>query len=130
MPAPVTDYFPDSDEPAASTPADVQTQADAQPLPEEILAAGLIPLVGEASTTSVAAEGTTASVEATDTLSKEQQSDVVQEAPQVQMAVPEEPAPTSTSQGTGLDPSSTAALIQVVSSAGTCENYRSPVYHL
>lgn len=120
------DQLPDTDESAASTAADVQTQADAQPLPEEVLAAGLIPPDGGVSTISVAAEESTADADATDTLSKEQQTDVVQETPQVQIAVPEEPAPPSTSE---LDPNSTAALIQVFSSACTCQNSTSPVLH-
>lgn len=126
-PAHATDQLPDTGEPATSTPADVQTQADAQPLPEEILAAGLIPPDGGVSTASVAAEETTANADATDTLNKEQQNDVVQEVPQVQIAVPKGLAPTSTSEGNELDPSSTAALIQVFSAAGTCQDSSSAV---
>lgn len=122
-PAHVADQS-NTDEPATSTPADVQTQPDAQPLPEEVLAAGLIPPDGGVSTTSEAAEELTADAEATDTLSKEHQIDVVQEAPQVQLAVPEGLAPASTSEGAELDPNSTAALIQVVALHGPVKSQR------
>lgn len=101
--------------------------SDAQPLPEEVLAAGLIPPDDGLSTSAEAAEDATAAAATTDTLSNELQTDVVQEATQVQIDAPEAPAP---SEGAELDPDSTAALIQVATSAWICQNSMSPVYHL
>ena len=112
-PAHVTDRSPDTDEPAVNTPGN----SDAQPLPEEVLAAGLIPPHHGVSTSAETTEEPTAAAATTDTLSNELQSAVVQEAPQVQIDAPEVPAPSSTSKDAELDPDSTAALIQVATSA-------------
>ena len=123
-PVHVTDRSADTDKPAVS-PGD----SDVQPLPEEVLAAGLIPPHPGLSRSAETAEESIAAAAITDTLSNELQTDVVQQAPQVQIQAPEVPAPSSTSKATELDPNSTAALIQVSPSQWVCQSSMSPVYH-
>lgn len=112
-PAHVTDQSSDADEPAVSTADD----SDIQPQPEEVLAAGLIPPDRGVSTSAEAARESSAAAEIIDTLSNELQTAIVQDMPQVQIEAPEAPALSSTSEGAEINPNSTAALIQVASSA-------------
>lgn len=87
--------------------------ADDQPLPEEILAAALIPPDQGVSIDAEATQESTAAADATSTLRDDLQTDTHQQAAESQTAGAEEPAVTDTSTGAELDPSSTAALIQV-----------------
>lgn len=87
--------------------------ADDQPLPEETLAAGLIPPDQGVSMDAEATQEATAAADATSTLSDDLQTDTHQQAAESHAAGAEEPAVTDTSTGAELDPSSTAALIQV-----------------
>ncbi|KAL3136322.1 hypothetical protein ABBQ38_005586 [Trebouxia sp. C0009 RCD-2024] len=105
--ASIPTQLPDPEQPEVGVPG----IPDKQPLPEEILAAGLIP-PDQGIVSAEATEESAAAADATSTLEEDVQTDTSQQAGASQVAGAEEPALTDTLASAELSPSSTAALIQ------------------
>ncbi|KAL3147376.1 hypothetical protein ABBQ32_002856 [Trebouxia sp. C0010 RCD-2024] len=106
--ASVPTQLPEPEQPEVGVPG----VPDNQPLPEEILAAGLIP-PDQGVIFAEATEESAAAADATSTLEEDVQTDTSQQAGASQVARAEEPALTDTSASAELPSlSSTAALIQ------------------
>lgn len=115
--------MPDPEQPEVGVPG----IPDKQPLPEEILAAGLIP-PDQGIVSAEATEESAAAADATSTLEEDVQTDTSQQAGASQVAGAEEPALTDTLASAELSPSSTAALIQVIRTAWTFLHVRDVDY--